>query len=184
MKQIHSSDACRESYQQALDDFGISQLLERLSNFSDLDFDRQWLRVQERELSSLAAMLIQQLTVALKGSLIAGYLNALRQADGDVLSSLPLVDLQLFQLVELPKDMSPPLFWCGDRLRWKPLSESAETDFGVAIGRFYFPAPHRGRAWTWKYLILLDKASPSSAWTVADTAWEDDLEPLAEEKAS
>ena len=181
MKNTNSPDVYQKGYQQALDDFGIPQLLEKLSDFSDSDFDSQRLRVQERELNSLAAMLVQQLTVALKGSLIAGYLNALRHGDGDVLSSLPLVDLQLFQAVELPKEMSPPLFWCGDRLRWKPLSGSAETDFGVAIGRFYLPAPHRGKAWTWKYLILLDRASPSWAWTVADTAWEDDLEPLAEE---
>jgi hypothetical protein len=46
-------------------------------------------------------------------------------------------------------------------------------------GRFYSFAPHHG-AWTWCYLIWLDKLSPSSPCTVADTAWENDLEPLEE----
>lgn len=42
-----------------------------------------------------------------------------------------------------------------------------------------FAIPHHC-AWTWCYLIWLDKLSPSSPWTVADTAWENDLEPLEE----
>jgi hypothetical protein len=54
------------------------------------------------------------------------------------------------------------------------------ADWGVAIGRFYSFAPHHC-AWTWCYLIWLDKLSPSYAWTVADTAWEDDLEPLEDD---
>jgi hypothetical protein len=53
----------------------------------------------------------------------------------------------------------------------------------VVIGRFYLPAPHRGLQWSWKYLILLDKDSPSAAWVAADTAWENDLEPTEQEEA-
>jgi hypothetical protein len=60
------------------------------------------------------------------------------------------------------------------KLRWIPDGDKA--DWGVAIGRFYSFAPHHC-AWTWCYLIWLDKLSPSYPWTV-DTAWEDDLEPL------
>ena len=32
--------------------------------------------------------------------------------------------------------------------------------------------------WTWCYLIWLSQDSRSAAWTVADVAWEEDLEPL------
>jgi hypothetical protein len=65
----------------------------------------------------------------------------------------------------------------GDKLRW--IAEGDNTDWGVAIGRFYSFAPHLC-AWTWCYLIWLDKLSLSAAITVADIAWENDLEPLEE----
>lgn len=48
-----------------------------------------------------------------------------------------------------------------------------------AIGRFYSFAPHHCD-WMWCYLIWLDKLSPSSPWTVADIAWENDLERVEE----
>ncbi|PSB24051.1 hypothetical protein C7B82_28665 [Stenomitos frigidus ULC18] len=72
-----------------------------------------------------------------------------------------------------------PRFLYGDRLRW--LSNGEPTDWGIAIGRFYSFAPHRCR-WQWCYLIWLDADSPSGAWVKADSAWEDDLEPLETEK--
>jgi hypothetical protein len=56
-----------------------------------------------------------------------------------------------------------------------------ETDFGTVIGCFYLPAPHRRHQWVWKYLIVLDKDSPSSAIVATDTAWEDELEPREKE---
>lgn len=175
----NSPDAYQEGYQQALDDFDISQLLLRLSSFPEKDLDVWGLGCQEQELESLAALLIGQLTTSLKKSLVTGYLNAFRHGYADMISSLPLIDLQLQESIALPKEINVPLFSYGDRLRWKPLSQDMKTDFGVAIGRFYLPAAHRGGAWAWKYLILLDKDSPSSAITVADTTWEEDLERLA-----
>lgn len=68
-----------------------------------------------------------------------------------------------------------PLFLYGDHLRL--ISKEDSTDWGIVIGRFYAFAPHR-RGWMWCYFIWLDQDSPSSAWTDADIAWEDDLEPI------
>lgn len=174
----------KECYQQALNDFGISELLEKLNNFNDSGSDRQWMNLDSEELDSIAAMLIGQLTASLKGSLISGYLKAIRYEEGEVISDLPLMELLLQKLSALPTQFNVPLFRCGDYLRWKPLSASVESDFGVVIGRFYLPAPHRGFEWSWKYLIMLDFDSPSAAITIADTAWEDDLEPREQEEAS
>lgn len=77
-----------------------------------------------------------------------------------------------FPLVEVPR------FGYGDRLCW--ISYSNATDWGLVIGRFYSYAAH-SRCWRWCYLIWLDPGSPSAAWIRADIAWEDDLEPIAQE---
>lgn len=71
-----------------------------------------------------------------------------------------------------------PRFHYGDRLCW--ISYGNATDWGLVIGRFYSYAPH-SRCWRWCYLIWLDPGSPSAVWIRADIAWEDDLEPIAQE---
>ncbi|MCC3444378.1 MAG: hypothetical protein JGK01_22295 [Microcoleus sp. PH2017_03_ELD_O_A] len=50
-----SSDGSEFSrgYQQALDDFGISQLLSCIRSYSDADFDAQRVLLQEKEVKSL-----------------------------------------------------------------------------------------------------------------------------------
>ncbi|MEL7522540.1 MAG: hypothetical protein AAGJ80_13160 [Cyanobacteria bacterium J06553_1] len=75
-------------------------------------------------------------------------------------------------------NVEPPQFAYGDRLRWKTYATT--TDSGIVTGRFYSYAPHR-HCWQWSYLIWLDPASPSAAWTKADIAWQEDLEPLKTE---
>ena len=69
----------------------------------------------------------------------------------------------------------PPRYLYGDKLRW--ISTDDSTDWGVVSGRFYSFAPHH-YAWTWCYLIWLDKNSPSANRIVADMAWENDLKPI------
>jgi hypothetical protein len=172
-----------DGYQQALEDFAITPLITRLKNFSDAndtDGDTAWMNLTESELESLAAVLIRQLTANLEGKAITGYLNALRHGSTDIPPSLVhLVFPPLF--IDLPAnfpDVQTPRYLYGDKLRW--ISEGDKTDWGIAIGRFYSFAPHHC-AWMWCYLIWLDKLSPSAAWTVADIAWEDDLEPLEED---
>ncbi|MFP5275168.1 hypothetical protein [Coleofasciculus sp.] len=166
----------QEGYQQALQDFGISDLLGKLSTFLEKMNETQWQQIQEDEPDSIAALLIEQLTSSLQESLISAYLNAIRQGDSRGISDLPLVDSILPQASQKLTNFNIPQFEYGEPLRWKPLEGLVETDFGVVIGRFIKPAPHQGFQWNWKYLILLDKDSLSSTIVAADTAWEDDLE--------
>jgi hypothetical protein len=70
-----------------------------------------------------------------------------------------------------------PCYKDGESLRWIP--SKGGVDWGIAIGRFSAYAPHLCR-WSWKYIILLDSHSPSAAWVIVDTAWEEDLELLEE----
>ncbi|HAG82052.1 MAG TPA: hypothetical protein DCL61_13005 [Cyanobacteria bacterium UBA12227] len=174
----YQTDIYQLGYQQALDDFGLSDLLLKLSNFSEQDLDTQWLNSREETLDLIAVWLIEQLTASLKGNLISSYLNAMPHGDSHRISDLPLVDPPLPQASALPTDFSIPQFKYGEHLRWKLWGGLVETDTGVVIGRVYLPASHRGFEWSWKYLILLDQDSPSSAIVTADTAWEDDLEPF------
>jgi hypothetical protein len=91
----NKSDPCRSAdtvpdqiepngYQQALEDFGITKLLEKLSHFQADDFDAQPLHPEPEELESVAALLIQQLTNSLNSKLISSYLNAHRHGNSDV----------------------------------------------------------------------------------------------------
>jgi hypothetical protein len=167
------------AYQQALDDFGITELLSHLSNYVDADFNAQLMNLEQEELESLAAILIQRLTINLNGKLIASYLNAIRHGDSDVICDptkleipLPSTDLP----ANFPND-AIPRYEEGDRIMWQPLTNT--TDWGIVIGRFYAYARHQCQ-WTVCYLVLLAQDSPSATWTVTDTAWEEDLEPIAD----
>lgn len=73
-------------YQQALDDFGISQLLSCIRSYSDADFDAQRVQLQEKEVKSLAGHLIEQLAANLTGCLIASYLDILRKAGAKIIA--------------------------------------------------------------------------------------------------
>ncbi len=106
--------------------------------------------------------------------------NSHRLSDFD----LPLIDLSFPKSNPLPTSFSLPLFRYGDKISWKLLDATTDADLGFVIGRFCLPAPHRDGQWCWNYLVLLAEHSPSAAWTVADTAWEDDLERLQEEMPS
>jgi hypothetical protein len=108
------------------------------------------------------------------------YLNAMED------TSLPIQPLGFDLEIPITSQRLPPHFPAvatprypdGSCLRWMP--SDGGVDWGIAIGRFYAYAPHLCR-WSWKYIIFLDCDSPSAAWIVADTAWEDDLEPLPPE---
>ncbi len=170
----------QDGYQQALADFGIKQLLSKLSTHTDADFDAGLMHLEEQELESLAAILIGQITQTLNGKLIASYLNAVRHGNLD-LFNCP-INLKFPQTVDLPSNFPdsalPPRFLYGDKLRIVPLG--SDTESGVVIGRFYNYAAHRCR-WMWCYILWLDQASFSASWLVAITAWEEDLEAEAEE---
>ncbi|MBF2050786.1 MAG: hypothetical protein IGS54_26065 [Elainella sp. C42_A2020_010] len=171
------------SYQQALCDFGIAELIEALSNFYDPDFDAAQMHLEEQELEHLATLLVQQLCVSLNGKMMAGYLNLLRNAGLWTIADLPKLELKPLQhpLVlpeNFPSQTSDPRFHAGNWVRWLSLPNHAQTDSGIIIGRFFAFASHRGQ-WGWKYLIWL---KDTSSGILADAAWEEDLELLREEK--
>jgi hypothetical protein len=62
---------------QALDQ-SITQLLSRISNYHDADFDAARMSLKEQELESIATLLIEQLSANLKGAVLANYLFAIR----------------------------------------------------------------------------------------------------------
>ncbi len=170
-----------KAYQQALDDFGITELLAKLNNYSDADFDSTWIQPQQQEIESLAAILIFGLTHSINGKLIANYLNLIRHSHQDIvpgLINLKYPDASIELPVNFPDVAETPRFLYGDRLRW--ISAQSDTDWGVVIGRFYSFTGDRC-CWSWCYLIWLSKDSPSAAWTSADIAWEEDLEAISEE---
>ncbi|MBN3879594.1 MULTISPECIES: hypothetical protein [unclassified Nostoc] len=185
VKQSCSKGRRNDTYQQALDDFGITQLLSRLSNYCDAEFNATWIHLTEQEIDCIAALLIQQLTVNLKGSVIGNYLHILRTCQSEIISDLPATEFKAISTPQaLPEDFPqntiPPLFWCGDRIRWIPVADEPETNSGIIIGRFFAYAQHQAQ-WTWKYLIWLHN---SSNVVVVDTAWEQDIEPISEEPVS
>ncbi len=174
VKTVSEQMAHSHTYQRALDDFGITELLSCISNYADEDFNASLMNLEEQEVESLAAMLIQRLTDNLSGKLIANYLNAIRHGDSHVISDPTNLEIPL-PSIDLPTyfpDHVVPRYQEGDRVRWRPLTHT--TDWGMVMGRFY---ARNHCQWAVCYLIRLDQESPSAAWTVADTAWEEDLEP-------
>jgi hypothetical protein len=73
-------------YQQALEEFGITQLLSCIRSYSDADFDAQRVLLQEKEVKSLAGHLIEQLAANLTGSLIGSYLDIIRKAGAKIIA--------------------------------------------------------------------------------------------------
>jgi hypothetical protein len=73
-------------YQQALEEFGITQLLSCIRSYSDADFDAQRVLLQEKEIKSLAGHLIEQLVANLTGCLIASYLDIIRKAGAKIIA--------------------------------------------------------------------------------------------------
>jgi hypothetical protein len=129
--------------------------------------------VEEQDQENLIAVLIQQLTNNLNSELIDNYSKALSSGyDEFLLSEIPPPEKQPpinFQ------ESTIPCYKDGEILRWRP--SKGGVDWGIAIGRFLAYAPHLCR-WSWKYIILLDLHSPSAAWVMVDTAWEEDVELL------
>ena len=167
-------------YQQALDDFAVTDLLHCLQTYSDVDFDTAWVVLKPQEAEALAVILIQTLIANLNGKLLASYLDVLRHQKLDITHALPTLNLSS-PSIDLPANfpkVETPRFRYGDHLCW--ISNNETSDWGTVIGYFYNFAPHRCQ-WRWCYLIWLDQSSPSSAWISADIAWEEDLQAFKSE---
>ena len=111
--------------------------------------------------------------------------NPLFNQDGDVIANITqLILSQPPEGISLPSafphEVQPSYFLIGDRVRWKFLDDTPDTDWGCVVGKYYAFASHKFD-WRWRYIIWLDDDSPSKEWLVLELAWEDDLEPLENE---
>ncbi len=89
IKPVNDGNEYARGYQQALDDFGITQLLSRIRSYSDDDFDATGARMTGPEIESFAVFLILRVGANLNGSAIARYLNTLRKANSPVIADRP-----------------------------------------------------------------------------------------------
>ncbi|WP_013334743.1 hypothetical protein [Gloeothece verrucosa] len=169
--ELYSSD-----YRQALSDFGVVSLIEKLEELTKT----QW---QRPEIEQLARLLIQQLINTLSYDWIDSYLNVIEKGQGHIISHLLSGNQYLPIPWDTPSfvlDAAKPMYAVGTVVRWRTFDEPELTDWGIVMGRFYGYAPENGR-WMWCYLILLDIDAPSARWCVLDTAWEQDLERFEDE---
>jgi len=177
----YKANKCR-SYQQALDDFGVTELLSKLSKYSNAKSDRSFTQLEPQEIENLATILISQLIQNIDIQLITNYIKAIRIGNQDILPGLihsKSIKLSTDLPNSFPYKTKIPRFLYGDRLRWR--TSDSNTDWGIVIGRFYNFAPHLC-SWNWCYLIWLNKDSISAAWISADIAWEEDVEPMEKEQ--
>ncbi len=180
-----------QGYQQALIDFGVTELNERISDFSDEFFSAQLVKLSEAEIESLSKRLIQLLVKSLNGHLLNNCYLALREEEMETTSPVNLnlmawssKNLQLIALPSVfPDAIEAPLYADGERCRWIPIEER-KTDWGTIVGRIYAPVEQTNQQWIWcwHYLIFLDADSPSRPWVTADWAAESDLELLPPER--
>lgn len=89
IKPVNDGNEYARGYQQALDDFGIKQLLSGICSYSDEDFEADRARMTGPELESLAVFLILRVGANLNGSAIARYLNTLRKANSPTIADRP-----------------------------------------------------------------------------------------------
>ncbi|MCC3517481.1 MULTISPECIES: hypothetical protein [unclassified Microcoleus] len=84
VKPVSDVSEYTRGYQQALNDFGVTQLLSGIRSYSDDDFDADRAQLTQQELESFAVFLILRVGANLNGSAIARYLNTLRKADSPI----------------------------------------------------------------------------------------------------
>lgn len=161
------------SYKQALKNFGITDLLNKLGDLAPSPEDLAAIHPTPLELEHLAAILIRNLAKSLTRKHIYQSFKAIRQNDLDFLNFSPNLDaLGLLELPpNFPEQVSPPLFLLGDCLRYLPVN--GLSDFGIVIGRYFSYATHQG-TWTWRYILWLDPdlkcfTLPSGAAITANT---------------
>ncbi|MEG3928990.1 MULTISPECIES: hypothetical protein [unclassified Microcoleus] len=93
VKPVSDGSEYNRGYQQALNDFGITQLLSGIRSYSDEDFDADRARMTGPEIESFAVFLILRVGANLKGSTIARYLNTLRKANSPTIADRPAIEL-------------------------------------------------------------------------------------------
>lgn len=91
MGKEQSSSPNQDLYLQALQDFGVMQLLENLSTLSKVSGDSLSVLLYPEEICSLATLLIKRLTTSLNSELISSLVNTVQQSND--ISDLPIIHL-------------------------------------------------------------------------------------------
>lgn len=112
IKPVSDGKEYNRGYQQALNDFGITQLLSGIRSYSDDDFDATGACMTGPELESFGVFLILRVGANLKGSTIARYLNTLRKANSPTISDRPAIELNSNARSKTPEESKE-----GDPLR-------------------------------------------------------------------
>jgi hypothetical protein len=166
------------SYQQALDDFAIADLVTKVKKHCLCDQASQRMQPTFPESEMIAALLIKQLSLHLDCSLVEAYLKAIRIGNQEIVPEP--ISLEYPPDTKLPPGflaaVTTPRYTEGQILRLRPVlvdSDQETTDIGICIGRYYAYNPHG--CWMWKYVVWLDKNSLSASWCKATTAWEEHL---------
>jgi len=113
IKPVSEGSEYTRGYQQAVDDFGVTQLLSRIRSYSDDDFDADRAHLTQQELESFAVFLILRVGANLKGSTIARYLNTLRKANSPTIADRPAIELNSNSRGKTPEKSKQ-----GDRNSW------------------------------------------------------------------
>ena len=120
VKPVSDGSEYTRGYQQALNDFGITQLLSGIGNYSDADFDAASACITQQEIESVAVFAILRVGAHLKGSLlakpskrIARYLNTLRKANSPTIADRPAIELN-----SNSRSKTPDKFNEGSRNSW------------------------------------------------------------------
>ncbi|MEQ8956815.1 MAG: hypothetical protein RLP02_02640 [Coleofasciculus sp. C2-GNP5-27] len=176
--QFDKSLTAETTAQQALAELGMTQLLDLIKHYRDIDFDASQMHLTDTEVNAIAKLFIQELTRSIDGKLIAGALNALRHGEeieeiGDVETRHGASGKPGENFYNRHVPFPTPRYQEGDRVEWK----TNKTDWGVILGRFY-DYNHHHNQWMVYYIIQLSPDSPSAAWVTTDTASEADLEKM------
>ena len=113
VKPVSDGSEYNRGYQQALNDFGITQLLSGIRSYSDEDFEADRARMTGPEIESLAVFLILRVGANLKGSTIARYLHTLRKANSPTIADRPAIELNSNSRGKTPEKSKG-----GDRNSW------------------------------------------------------------------
>ena len=163
-------------YLEALDDFGILDLMQKLSEQGGSDFGLD-------QLSSLATLLVKHLTAVVSPEVVHTYRD-LTAAGRDMLAGQLLAAAGRMRVpADCPAailDAQPPWFRVGELVQWIFADEPKLADWGIVVGRYYGYSVESGH-WQWCYLVMLDPDAPSARWCGLDTAWECDLERYGDE---
>ncbi len=161
-----SESAYDTGYSQALSDYAIANVLKAVQEAHPT--------ISQAESSLIAALVIEQLPKAVNSNLVSRYLHAIHNAQQQDVFTAPIT-LEYPQSVNLPNCSNLPLLVYNNGVKVRLTPVNGATEWGTLIGAYLAYACHRC-CWMYRYVLWLDKDSPSAAWLKATCVWEDDIE--------